>query len=198
MGIKPEFYDKDYFEAGIPSDKSDYNGYAWLDGYTTIADALIKHFKPIKVLETGCAKGFLTRALRNRGIETYGIDISQYAIENADPLSKPYLTLGSILELPYKDNEFDLITCYDVLEHLDEREVVIAIKEICRVSSKFITMKCPFVVYDWDKDKSHIGIKPKEDWIKLFAKNGFTNYDPGVPQSHWSWWDSRTLIFKNG
>jgi len=195
MGIKPEFYDRDYFEAGIPSNKSDYNGYKWCNQYDTRAKDLIKHFNPKKVLDAGCAKGFLTRAFRSYEVEAYGIDISQYAIENADPLAKPYVILGSILDLPYKDQEFDLVLCYDVLEHLDEEEVLVGIKEACRVSSKIVAIKCPFIVYDWDRDKSHIGIKPKEVWIERFKQNGFDEYDPGVPQQHWTWWDFRTLLF---
>ncbi len=35
---------------------------------------------PKKVLDVGCAKGFLVEAVRPRGVEAFGNDISEYAM----------------------------------------------------------------------------------------------------------------------
>jgi DNA-binding NtrC family response regulator len=43
-------------------------------------------------LDVGCAKGFLVRALREAGRECWGIDHSQWALEQADSIASPYLT----------------------------------------------------------------------------------------------------------
>jgi Sigma-54 interaction domain len=44
-------------------------------------------------LDVGCAKGFLVRALREAGRECWGIDHSQWALEQADSIASPYLTV---------------------------------------------------------------------------------------------------------
>ena len=48
---------------------------------------------------------------------------------------------GSVYELPYKDNSFDLVICTEVLEHLEEPAK--ALKEILRVSKKYLIISVP-------------------------------------------------------
>lgn len=47
-----------------------------------------------KTLELGCAKGFVVEAMRDLGIDAYGIDCSQYAIDCAREDIKPYLQMA--------------------------------------------------------------------------------------------------------
>ena len=47
-----------------------------------------------KVLEIGCAKGFVVEAMRDLGIDAYGIDVSQYAKDCAREDIKPYLQVA--------------------------------------------------------------------------------------------------------
>ena len=49
------------------------------------AKALVRVLKPQsqKVLEIGCAKGFLVKAFQDMGIDAIGIDISSYAIKRS-------------------------------------------------------------------------------------------------------------------
>ena len=48
--------------------------------FEQIAEKIIKNYAPKTVLDVGCAYGYLVEALRCRGVEAYGIDISEYAI----------------------------------------------------------------------------------------------------------------------
>src|SRR5215470_14517740 len=73
-------YDEHYYRAccggPVPYERNDY----WLTIFHGIADQVVRSLQPRKVLDAGCAKGFLVEALWERGVEAYGIDISEYAI----------------------------------------------------------------------------------------------------------------------
>ena len=72
-------YDRDYYQhycGGIPYERTDY----WMVFFHGIADHIVRSLRPRRVLDAGCAKGFLVEALWERGVEAYGIDISEYAI----------------------------------------------------------------------------------------------------------------------
>ena len=45
-----------------------------------MADGIVRDLRPASVLDAGCAMGFLVEALRERGVEAWGVDISEYAI----------------------------------------------------------------------------------------------------------------------
>ena len=44
-----------------------------------------------------------------KSLNTYGIDISNYAIENSENSIKPYLKVGNAIDLPYPNHYFDLV-----------------------------------------------------------------------------------------
>jgi 2-polyprenyl-3-methyl-5-hydroxy-6-metoxy-1,4-benzoquinol methylase len=96
------------------------------------------------ILDVGCGEGFtLNRLKENRiGKKLEGIEYLQAAIDLG---KKTYpdikITKGNIYELPYKDNEFDLVLCTEVLEHLEEPEK--ALKELVRVSRKYLVISVP-------------------------------------------------------
>ena len=78
-----------------------YGGYRYDGRWVPVAHDIIAHFglKPgMRVLDAGCAKGFLVKDLRDAcpGLEVTGLEISAYAIEHAHPDAKPYLMQGTI------------------------------------------------------------------------------------------------------
>jgi protein-L-isoaspartate(D-aspartate) O-methyltransferase len=52
------------------------------------------------------------------GIEVYGLDISDYAINNSKEEVKNSLKVGNATNLPYKDNEFDFVYSINTLHNL--------------------------------------------------------------------------------
>lgn len=97
-----------------------------------------------KVLDIGCAKGFMLYDFKRLipGISIAGIDISQYAIENAKEEVRAYLQVADAKCLPFEDNSFDLVISITTLHNLDKEGMKIALKEIMRVTKKdaFITL----------------------------------------------------------
>lgn len=129
-----EIFDADYYENGIKTKKSNYKDYSWtrLGGeFTRTAAHIQKHFSPSSVLDVGCAKGFLVKALRDLGIEAYGVDASEYAVANAHPDIKEYVSLGLAEALSHDENSFDVVTCFDTLEHLTPRDVPRGLLKTC-------------------------------------------------------------------
>lgn len=110
-------------------------------------NSLLKVVTPLyvkNVLDAGCGEGFSLNKLKenNIGEELEGIDYSKKAISFGKNLF-PHLSLkiGSIYDLPYKDNTFDIVLGTEVLEHLENPKK--ALQEILRVSKKYILVSVP-------------------------------------------------------
>jgi SAM-dependent methyltransferase len=181
MEMIDEDYDEDYYERGISSGKSGYDNYKWLPELTIkFAYQLIKNLdlKPHnKVLDFGCAKGFVVKALRLLDIDAYGCDISNYAISNSDMEVKEYCKLirGKI---PF-ELKFNWVIAKDVLEHLHEEELGNVLRYISEVSEKLFVIvplgdNNKFTVPQYNFDVTHKLAKTEEWWTKKFNSYGWT------------------------
>ena len=105
---------------------------------------LISEKKVDSILDVGCGEGFTLNRLKEHGIgkRLEGIEYLKDAIELG---KKTYphvkITEGSIYDLPYKDNSFDLVLCTEVLEHLDNPSK--ALEELIRVSKQYLVVSVP-------------------------------------------------------
>ena len=89
-----------------------YGGYKYDGRWIPVAKDIIKHFglnKGDKVLDVGCGKGFLVKDLLSLGIDVYGIDISQYAIDHCEKEVVKRLEIGSADDLKFPDNSFKAV-----------------------------------------------------------------------------------------
>jgi ubiquinone/menaquinone biosynthesis C-methylase UbiE len=174
MKVPSSFYDEDYFLHGVKSgyggDFIPYNEEHILPRVRELAQHLKQDCNPQSVLDVGCARGYLVRALREVGINAVGIDISKWAIQHADKDAKPYVSEGNAEDLSrFEENQFHMVTCLDTLEHV--HNVQTAMDEICRVSDRFLYIRVP--VNDPEMDGSHITIKNVQWWLTEFHKRGF-------------------------
>ena len=94
---------------------SDSNPRSELQG---VIDRLFADGKPFAVLDAGCGSGVHIRL--NRDARIVGIDISEAQLERNRFLSQKIL--GDIQIYDFDEESFDLIVCWDVLEHLSEPE----------------------------------------------------------------------------
>ncbi len=161
--IYDETYYKQYDEGGYE------RGGIWQRTFENIADRIVKEINPRSVLDVGCAKGFLVEALRDRGVEAYGVDISDYAISQVREDLKPYFKVGSATE--ELDRDYDLIVCIEVLEHLSTIDSQKAVENFCKHSSEVLFSSTP---NDF-QDDTHINVQPVEFWAEQFYYNGFTH-----------------------
>ena len=82
-------------------------------------------------LDIGCAGGLYSRLLNDLGFETYGVDTNEKFLDIAKRNSKVNYILADAKNLPFRDNNFDVIIMLATLEHITERENTL--KEINRV-----------------------------------------------------------------
>ena len=80
----------------------------------------LERFVPARgmALDVGCAMGFFLSEAQNRGWNVQGLDISPYAAEYARERFGIDVRQGSLLDLDYPENAYDLISLWDVIEHV--------------------------------------------------------------------------------
>ena len=76
---------------------------------------------PGRVLDVGCAAGFFLRVMADLGWQTTGLEISGAMCAYArDTLRLPDVRRGDLLSVPLEPGAFDVVTLWDVIEHLED------------------------------------------------------------------------------
>ncbi len=97
---------------------------------------LVKQFVKGKfLLDIGCWTGQFISLIQNNAFCT-GIEPDAGSVKFANKTRKAKFLVGSALKLPFKNNSFDIVTMWDVIEHLPKKTEDIAIKEVTRVLRK--------------------------------------------------------------
>ena len=96
--------------------------------------------KEIKILEVGCNTGMQLVNLRKLGFKNLtGIDVSKSGLSIAKKnLPETNLKEASALDIPFSDNEFDLVFTSGVLIHINPNNLDKVIDEVYRTSKKYI------------------------------------------------------------
>jgi len=183
--IPAETYGEDYFERGVQTGMSGYQNYSWLPELTIkMAHHLIQSL-PIqqgeRVLDFGCAKGFLVKALRLLDVDAYGVDISSYAIDRVDPAVRGLCTLVSGPSDPLCiSRNYDWMVSKDVFEHMNESQLQQLLQRSQeRIRNIFAAIPLGlddgsgYVVPEYDRDVTHVTKRPLDWWIDLFQSNGW-------------------------
>ena len=181
-------FTKDYYEDGVRKHISGYENYKW-EPTRSIPEALDiqKEFTFKTCVDYGCAKGFLVNALRIIGIDAYGEDISEYAVENCHPNVREYVSLPT-------DKYYDLLICKDVLEHVEEEDLPEVLQFLKKKSNQFFFVvpvgdEDRFRIREYEVDITHVTKKNEEWWIKLFEYQGFEllkfSYSLGSIKQKW-------------
>lgn len=146
--------------------------------------------KNLKILEVGCNIGENLNLLKKKGFYNLtGIDISEYALKKARKYNPDIeYKHGSILDIPFLDNQFDLVFTSGVLIHVHPDDLSQAIEEIYRCSKKYIAgleFYCPFCkgynyrnggVLVWRNDFLKIFLKQFSDLIVIKKKFRIKNF----------------------
>lgn len=172
-------YGKDYFDG-----KRDYGygGYYYDGRWIKVAKYFKNKYKlkkGSKILDVGCAKGFLIKDLIDLGIDAYGLEISDYAINNSHPSVIGRIHKGNAKKLPFPDNSFDAVISINAIHNLNKNECLKALKEIQRVTKKYAfvqvdsykNLKEKKIFLSWVLTAKYHDY-PK-NWIKLFKKAGY-------------------------
>ena len=100
-----------------------------MHGYTFNPSPYGPHQKAIglvpegtRVLEVGCAQGYISEQLVGKGCEVLGIELDLDAAELARRHCAEVVVadMDTLAELPWPEQSFDVILCMDILEHLKD------------------------------------------------------------------------------
>lgn len=106
----------------------------------------IQEQQPATFLDAGCGEGFVAAMVRRRmpDLELSGFDVDPAAVRLAamrDPRGS-FMT-ASIFDLPFPDQSFDVVGCFEVLEHLPGDGPDAALRELARVAKKAVVLSVP-------------------------------------------------------
>lgn len=165
-----------------------YGGYSYDGRWVPVASDIIAHFalQPgDRVLDVGCAKGFLVKDLVDQGIDAYGLDVSSYALMNCLPEVVGRLHLGSAESLPFPNGSFKAVVSINAIHNLPRDLCGQALREMERLapgkgfvqvdSYRNAEQKAAFE--DWVLTAMFHGYP--DEWTALFGEVGYTG--------DWNW-----------
>jgi SAM-dependent methyltransferase len=93
------------------------------------------------LLDLGCSSGAFLESLSKESWKLYGVEMSADCAKTAEARSGAHVFVGDILDAPFPPESFDVVTCFDVLEHLYEpRRVMSRITEWLRPGGIFYVL----------------------------------------------------------
>jgi SAM-dependent methyltransferase len=116
--------------------ENEYGKSTWKGHYSLgLLDPAVKKGR---LLDAGCGSGKYSLPLRMRGFDVVGMDVSFKALQMLRESSKARelnidILAGNVFQLPFKEDSFDLIWCYGVLQHFLLKERDCAIREFARI-----------------------------------------------------------------
>mgnify|MGYP001562522954 FL=1 len=171
-------YGAEYFDGDR---KYGYGGYRYDGRWQPVARDIIEHYNlnpSSKVLDVGCAKGFLVHDLLPWA-DAYGIDVSEYALWYCPREVVGRLHRGFADVLPFPDKSFDLVLSINTLHNLSRPLIVWALREMRRVScgpmfvqvDSYRTPEEKALFEDWVLTAEWHGYP--DEWLALFAEAGY-------------------------
>lgn len=175
-------FGKEYFDG---TRMQGYGGYHYDGRWQPIVRRFSNHYSLApgsSILDVGAGKGFMLYDFLHLPLNfrVAGIDISQYAYENALSEVKPFLRVGNAKELPYPDSSFDLVISINTIHNLKPDDCRKALQEIERVGRwrKFVVVDA----YHNDEEKerflkwnltaeTHMSTT---EWEEFFKQAGYT------------------------
>lgn len=78
-----------------------------------------KHIAKGKILDVGCATGYFLEAAKEEGFTPYGVEFSEYSSAIAQKkIGKKNIFFGTLEESNFSEKMFDVITMFDLIEHV--------------------------------------------------------------------------------
>jgi len=162
-------YGEAYFDGAR---KYGYGGYKYDGRWQQVARDIREHYDLLdfqRVLDVGCAKGFLVKDLWDTDLMAFGIDVSDYALKHCPDDVIGFLHHGTAAHLPFPDDSFDLVVSINMLHNLPRGQLIEALKEITRVS-------CGPAFVQVDSYRNDVERRLFEDWVLTAETHGTPDF----------------------
>ncbi|HIH31555.1 TPA: class I SAM-dependent methyltransferase [Candidatus Woesearchaeota archaeon] len=139
----------------------------------------------MKILEIGCGAGSICAYLNSRGFNIIGTDVSKELLDYAKRNHKgcKFFKMSGD-KLRFKDEYFDAVLSFDVLEHIPNvKKHLLEVKRVLRPNGHYLFQtpnKLTNLPYCIMKDRSftkwktyHSSLQTKKSLVKLFRENNF-------------------------
>jgi len=177
-------FGKEYFDG---TREQGYGGFKYDGRWVDIAEDFVRYYglsKGDRVLDIGCAKGFLVKDLLKvcPGLEVFGVDFSDYAVINCEPEVVGRIHKGDAINLKFADASFDLAISINTIHNLEYTQCILALKEMQRVAPNACYVQVDAyrnseerkVFEDWMLTAKTY-CKP-EDWVSLLKKANYNGF----------------------
>jgi SAM-dependent methyltransferase len=140
----------------------------------------------LKWLDVGCAYGFYVVEINLAGIDGYGVDISEYAIREAQ---KKFPNLNGRLHVCdvnnitalFKAETFDVISMFQIVEHLFEPEKSLTeIAKLLKIGGILLINTPRPHTFEAETDVTHVNVKPLFYWKQILHHLGFHVSSPNL------------------
>ncbi len=164
-------YDRGYFYGetsgyspkGYPADHPDWA--LWLDLIGAIIPGGL-------LLDVGCAYGFLIEEAKQRNYRAIGLDVSPYALSQA-PSAGCALVLADARDIPLGDHSADVITLFDVIEHLPNPGACLDESARLLKPEGLLVLTTPDPLFFHRSESTHFCERPPSYWIRMLSDRGF-------------------------
>jgi len=131
------------------------------------AERTVQQLMPTSMLDVGCGRGEMLDFAKSLGADTViGIEVVPQLVAARDDVLP-----GEGWQLPFDDNSFDVVTCFDVMEHLLPGDDILTLQELSRVASRAVAVSANNKD-SWDDGvQLHINKRPYPEWERLIIEN---------------------------
>lgn len=162
-------YNQSYFDGRIAvySHNGGYDNYHYFPVFGNDAQKILEN-KTItgkSFIDVCCAKGYFMRALIENGVEQiHGVDFSDYAIENADPVVEGMITNEDALIFlqSLSNNQYDYLVIRHAVECFTDLQIEELVSEFNRVAENVIVM------FSGTTNSNFYNLKSNQDWSTSF------------------------------
>lgn len=138
---------------------------------------------PKSAVDVGCATGDLVQGFLDLGLDAWGIEGSPaafpyLAVEDTwrvqfHDLRQPLPEWVKLEGLPLFPSRVDVVTCFEVAEHLEPEAACTFVKTLVSLSNHLVISACPPDVNGRPPTKYHLNEQPPAYWEHLFSREGF-------------------------
>ncbi len=134
-----------------------------------------------RYLDAGCGRGEMVKLAKSLGVEARGCELVPDLCDGVTVIN------GSLTALPFDDKSFDVVSCYDVIEHLPPEQVDTALDELFRVSRGVVILSTNDKRSHYKDMELHLTRMPRSWWDKKLGDRSESLERSSYGSNEWHW-----------